>query len=129
LAAFAGLLWIPVSNGPDRGKVVHQVSRLVTLPDWQGMGLAMALVDKLGAEHKAEGKRLRTYPAHPSLIGAFDRSRCWTIIKKPGFRNAASATSTTSGLSKSVGGRPCATFEYCGEAASKASGLISGNKA
>jgi GNAT superfamily N-acetyltransferase len=32
-------------------------SRLVTLPDWQGIGLAMALIDVVGSAYKALGRR------------------------------------------------------------------------
>jgi len=116
LAAFAGLLWIPISQGKDRGKTISQVSRLVTLPDWQGLGLAMILVERLGAEHKAAGKRLRTYPAHPALIGSFRRSNVWRLTKQPGFTGPR-------GQSIQVGGRPCATFEYDGPTSEAPVGL------
>src|SRR5690606_16397261 len=85
-------------------------SRLVTLPDFQGLGLAFALIDRLGAGYAAAGKRLRTYPAHPALIRAFDRSKCWRIEKKPGFASKAS-TSTSDGIGWRAGARPCAVFE------------------
>lgn len=116
LASFAGLLWVPVSSGKAKGTVICQVSRLVTLPDWQGLGLAMVLVDALGAEHTAVGKRLRTYPAHPALITAFSKSKHWTQTKLAGFNAEL-------GLSN-MGGRPCATFEYCGPKAEKPCGLV-----
>jgi hypothetical protein len=35
----------------------------------------MILADTLGAAFKAQGHRLHTYPAHPSLVRAFDKSR------------------------------------------------------
>lgn len=117
LASLAALLWVPVSHGKDAGTVIIQVSRLVTLPDWQGLGLAMVLVDALGAEHTLAGKRLRTYPAHPSLISAFTRSKHWRQTKEAGFRQQA-------GKQLKVGGRPCATFEYCGPPAAMSSGLV-----
>jgi ABC-type lipoprotein export system ATPase subunit len=90
---------------------IYGMSRLVTLPDFQGMGLAFALADRLGAAFKAIGKRYNAYPAHPSLIRSFDRSPMWKLIKKPGFSTLNSATSTIAGK---IGGRPCATFQYCG---------------
>jgi ABC-type Mn2+/Zn2+ transport system ATPase subunit len=116
LASFAGLLWVPISQGKEKGQVICQVSRLVTLPDWQGLGLAMVLVDALGAEHTAAGKRLRTYPAHPALISAFTKSSHWRQTKESGFG---------SGKGKlQMGGRPCATFEYCGAASELPRGLV-----
>ena len=80
-AAFAGILHRPSSQGPGN---IKGVSRLVTLPDWQGLGLAFVLADQLGACYKAFGWRLRTYPAHPALIHSFDRSPRWALVSRPG---------------------------------------------
>ena len=63
---------------------IKGVSRLVTLPDYQGLGLAMILVDWLGAAYRAAGLRLHTYPAHPALVRSFDRSPNWVMRKRPG---------------------------------------------
>jgi len=109
LAAFAGLLHRPHPRVRD----VMGVSRLVTLPDWQGMGLAMALVDELGAAYKAVGKRLHTYPAHPALIRTFDKSKRWAMTKRPGQLVAGGRTGVVHAAAEA---RPCATFEYVGPA-------------
>lgn len=107
--AFAGVLHRPHPKVRD----VVGVSRLVTLPDFQGLGLAFALVDRLGAAYKATGKRLNTYPAHPALIRGFDKSKVWALMKKPGtFSN--SKTGPNSGRQGVFGGRPCAVFQYAG---------------
>jgi len=116
LAAFAGMLHMP----HPRVKDIMACSRLVTLPDWQGMGLAMALIDKVGAAYRGIGKRARTYPAHPALIRTFDKSPRWKLDKKPGFEHCSTRNSGTSGLSGVMGTRPCAVFEYCGEAMPRA---------
>lgn len=88
------------------------VSRLVTLPDWQGLGLAFSLVDALGAAHKAVNKRLLTNPMHPSLVRSFGRSRSWHMQRKPGF-NSTPARGAKKWL---VSMRPVSCFEYCGPA-------------
>lgn len=116
IVSFAGLVHRPMSRGAGKGhSLIFGVSRLVTLPDYQGLGLSFVLVDYLASIYKAVNKRLRTYPAHPALIRSFDRSAKWAIIKKP----AMSTTSRTGTLVGIVGGRPCAVFEYAGEAATK----------
>jgi ABC-type ATPase involved in cell division len=121
-ASFAGVLHKPHARAHD----IKGVSRLVTLPDYQGLGLAMILADTLGAAHKALGHRLHTYPAHPSLVRAFDRSKCWGMIKAPGvFLPATGATSSIEKMNKR---RPCATFVYRGDAMTleEAHALITG---
>lgn len=109
LAAFAGVLHRPHA----KAKNIKAISRVVTLPDWQGMGLAMVLIAKLGEALKALGLRLRNYPAHPSFVRAHDRSKVWRLEKRPGrFASPAGANSSVKGW----GGRPNAVYEYCGEA-------------
>jgi len=118
LAAFAGLLHQPISTR-DHGKPIWRVSRLVTLPDWQGLGLAFVLCDALGAEHSGAGLRLRTYPAHPALIRGFDRSPRWKLKQAPGRLGASNRRSQSSTKVGEMGGRPCAVFEYVGPASTE----------
>lgn len=108
-AAFAGVLHRPHA----KAKNIKGLSRLVTLPDWQGLGLALILAEKLGAAYHATGSRFRTYPAHPALIRAFGKWPSWGLTKRGGdFSARKGLTSTAVGT---FGGRPCATFEYIGE--------------
>lgn len=108
-ASFCGVLYRPHPHAQN----VYGISRSVTLPDWQGLGLAFALSDRVAGAYKAVGKRLRRSPAHPSLIRACDRSKVWSLIRKPGYVNNSNPHIATS---KGFGGRPCAVFEYCGTA-------------
>jgi ABC-type iron transport system FetAB ATPase subunit len=115
IASFAGLLHRPHPRSRD----ITGVSRLVTLPDWQGLGLAFVLVDTLGAAHKAIGRRLHTYPAHPALIHGFDKSANWTLIQRPGGGSPRSSTTTLEGSRKyaynpSGAHRATAVFSYVG---------------
>jgi ABC-type lipoprotein export system ATPase subunit len=119
LAAFSAIIPCPVSSGPDKGKAIWRISRLVTLPDFQGLGLAFALTDALGAEYKAKGQRLRNYPAHPALVRAHDKSPRWALIRAPG-QHSTKNTAGSTGTGK-MGGRPCAIFEYVGPAAGSCS--------
>jgi ABC-type Mn2+/Zn2+ transport system ATPase subunit len=122
-AAFGGMLHRPhPSNKGGKIAPVMGLSRLVTLPDWQGLGLAFVLTDNLAAAYKAIGKRFHTYPAHPSLIRSFDKSPQWTMIKKPGTYSSRDKVNnlfkpdSLMVLRKGFGGRPCAVFEYVGPA-------------
>jgi ABC-type uncharacterized transport system YnjBCD ATPase subunit/GNAT superfamily N-acetyltransferase len=114
--AFAGMLHRPHPKVDD----IMGCSRLVTLPDWQGLGLAFTLVDACGSAYKAIGKRLHTYPAHPSLIRAFDRSGSWSMksTTDASMKNI-DAKRKAEGKSAGMGGRPCAVFKYVGPAIDK----------
>lgn len=114
LAAFAGVLHRPHAHATN----IKGISRLVTLPDWQGLGLAFALVDTLGAAYTALDMRLHMTPAHPALTRSFDRSSRWEMRKRPGFRTSNRATKTGVG---NMGGRPCAVFGYVGPKMERAS--------
>ena len=108
-AAFCAVLYRPHPHTNN----VYGMSRTVVLPDWQGLGLAFALSDRIAAAYKAQGMRFRRNPAHPALTRACDRSKVWALVRKPGYvNNKNPKTATSSGF----GGRPCAVFEYCGPA-------------
>ncbi len=115
LASFAAMMHRPHPRVRD----IEGCSRLVTLPDWQGLGLALALIERVGAAYKAVGKRARTYPAHPALVRAFDRSPAWRLVQPPGeFRRVHREKSTLHRHDREggLGGRPCAVFEFAGDA-------------
>jgi hypothetical protein len=122
-AAFAGVLNRPVSKAQRTGQNLMGLSRLVTLPDWQGLGLAFVLTDTVAGAYKAVGRRFNTYPAHPSLIRSFDRSKNYQMIGRPGFKMSQRG-GTDRGrrnmaeqlTSWNAGSRPCATFRYIGPA-------------
>lgn len=104
-AVFAGVLHRPHAKVKD----IAGVSRVVTLPDFQGLGLAFVLMDALGGLFKAVGKRLHMYPAHPPFVRAMCRSSQWALIKRPG------RFSPKPGNVDGLGGRPCAVFRYTGQ--------------
>lgn len=110
-ASFGAMLHRPISRD-KHAQHIWGLSRLVTLPDWQGLGLAMVLSDALGSAYKARGERMHTYPAHPALIRSYDHSPKWGMVKKPG---TFSARGGETGIGWK-GSRPCAVFQYAGPA-------------
>ncbi len=107
-AVIAAMLYRPHA----KVKNIWGLSRIVTLPDYQGLGLAFVLMDMLAGAFSALGQRYRTYPAHPALIQAFNRSKDWALKKQPGMSNASSGKLRGGGLE--FGGRPNAVFEWIG---------------
>lgn len=110
LAAFGAVLYRPHATA----KNIWGLSRLVTLPDYQGLGLAFVLSDALGAALAACRQRMHTYPAHPALIRSFDRAAHWRLVKRPGI-HSTSTLRHKNGRAM-MGGRPNAVFGYCGPA-------------
>lgn len=112
--SFGGVLHRPHAK---RGNI-KGLSRLVTLPDWQGLGLAMCLTDRLGALYRGAGFSFNTYPAHPSLIRSFDKSPNWRMEKKPATFGAPRLSTYGGKKSREQFAwkpwRPCAVFTYCG---------------
>lgn len=119
IVGFAGIIYRPQSKNKNNKKPVYGVQRLVTLPDYQGIGIAFVLVNTIGSIYKALNKRLRTYPAHPGLIKSFYKSNEWELITRPGYKNNRNITSQHKGQSGPFGGRPNAVFEYVGETMDK----------
>lgn len=106
LAAFVAVLHRP------HPKVVNikGISRIVTLPDWQGLGLAFVLKNAIASAYKACGFRFRNYPAHPPYIRACARSPLWRADRLPQYsRRGINSVFTTPP-------RLCAVFEWIGQA-------------
>jgi hypothetical protein len=114
--AFAGVLHRPHA----KTKNIKGLSRIVTLPDWQGLGLAFVLTDTVAAAYRAQGMLFHTYPAHPALIRSFDKSPKWRLRKAPGIIGHHPGPNSDVGSSWHGGNRPNAVFSYVGEALSTA---------
>ena len=146
LASFMGVLHRP----HPRVKNLKAVSRVVTLPDYQGLGLSFALMERVASAYAAMGFRFRNYPAHPAFVRAH-RKEQWRMVKRAGkFSRKLGNTSTLRARAKVVkqenehgspigkmsklrhgSGRPCAVLEYVGEPMSdrvEAAKLIGGEK-
>jgi energy-coupling factor transporter ATP-binding protein EcfA2/GNAT superfamily N-acetyltransferase len=110
-AVFCAMLHRPHAKVHD----IWGLSRLVTLPDYQGLGVGPAVTDVIASAYKAVGRRFRTYPAHPALVRSFDKSPNWRLEKKPGIFSPKAGKTGSIG---DQGGRPCAVFEWVGSAMS-----------
>jgi GNAT superfamily N-acetyltransferase len=98
---------------PVIGKKKHwRISRIVTLPDYQGVGIGMRVVEAVADLHRAEGCRLNVTASHPALIAHCRGSPKWRAVNVmktgahhtdrfiPGYRGSA--------------GRAVVSFEYQG---------------
>jgi GNAT superfamily N-acetyltransferase len=58
-----------------------RISRLVTLPEFQGVGIGTRLAEAVGRMHAAEGKRVGIATGHPALVAHFRRSPRWRTVR------------------------------------------------
>jgi GNAT superfamily N-acetyltransferase len=100
---------------PVIGRRGHRrYTRIVTLPDYQGMGIGMRVVAAVASLHRAEGLRISVTSSHPALIRHCRRSADWkaTSVKKVGSRPHGSGR--FAGYRNSAG-RSVVSFEYLGQ--------------
>jgi GNAT superfamily N-acetyltransferase len=66
---------------PCIGRKRHwRISRIVTLPDYQGMGIGMGVAEAVARLHLGEGHRLNITASHPAVIGHCQRSAAWKTV-------------------------------------------------
>lgn len=126
-AVFAGILSFPhaVRSG-------WRVSRVVVLPDFQGIGLGNKFVEHIGGCFRATGKPFFIATAQPALVHYFAKSTLWRMSKKPGkntpHKGSVATAAAAGGLRKPhAGTRLTAGFEYLGPAnllAARALGVV-----
>ncbi len=89
-----------------------RISRIVTLPDYQGIGIGTAVAEAVADLHVQEGHRVNVTGSHPAVIAHCRRSPRWKIVdvKKTGSHGAQRFISNYRGSP----GRAVVSFEYVG---------------
>jgi energy-coupling factor transporter ATP-binding protein EcfA2 len=92
----------------------RRFTRIVTLPDYQGMGIGMKVVAAVASLHRAEGLRINVTSSHPALIRHCRHSPLWKTVN---VRKAGSSGRDRKRLKGYRGstGRAVVSFEYVGE--------------
>ena len=57
----------------------RRFARIVTLPDFQGIGIGMRAVAAVAELHRAEGHRVNVTSSHPALVRHCERSPLWRL--------------------------------------------------
>jgi GNAT superfamily N-acetyltransferase len=97
-----------------------RVSRIVTLPDYQGVGIGVALMEWCCQHYLDLKKRVSIVGTHPAIIRHCERSQSWRLsdIKRCGKRwNGTDDSPRSTGHTRAVAtssGRAVASFEYVG---------------
>jgi GNAT superfamily N-acetyltransferase len=90
----------------------RRFTRIVTLPDYQGIGIGMRAVAAVAELHRAEGLRISVTSSHPALIRHCRHSPLWraTNVRTAG----ASRRDAKLPNYRSAAGRAVVSFEYTG---------------
>ena len=91
-------------------KGVKRIQRLVTLPEFQGMGIGGKLLDVVAGNEAGRGFRVTITASHPAIIAHCGRSARWrfTDVKKTGSTRQQYGEREI----KCSAGRAVASFEF-----------------
>lgn len=89
----------------------RRVTRLVTLPDFQGIGIGTAFLEALGDYHRERGLRFGITSSHPSVVRHCERSTAWKTISV--LKTGRGGTQFGKKYAGSAG-RAVVSFEYLG---------------
>ena len=107
--AFAA--WLPFV-GRSRGSI-RRCTRIVTLPDYQGVGIGNALLEETAKYWIARGCRATIATSHPGMMASLNRSCRWRMIRAPALASPGGRSSVGGGADRSRAlARFTASFEY-----------------
>lgn len=111
-AAFCALL----HNAGHKG--VKRISRIVTLPDYQGVGIGAVLLREVAALTKRQGHRVTITTSHPAMAAHLNRSADWklTRLQREGTARDTGGGGKYAGLRKTRStGRSVVCAEFVGQ--------------
>ncbi|NQT15538.1 MAG: GNAT family N-acetyltransferase [Planctomycetes bacterium] len=89
-----------------------RVSRIVTLPDYQGIGIGTCILEAVAQLHREEGHRINCTASHPAMIAHWRKSPRWKVIGVS-KRGSAGVKGLVRGYRDSAG-RTVVSAEYVG---------------
>jgi GNAT superfamily N-acetyltransferase len=90
----------------------RRFARIVTLPDFQGIGIGMRVVAAVAELHRAEGHRINVTSSHPALVRHCARSTLWRLV---GVRKWDGGRRSAKFPKYRATGRTVISFEYVGK--------------
>lgn len=90
-----------------------RISRIVTLPDFQGVGIGMRVAEAVARLYRGHGDRISITASHPALVGHCARSRRWRTTRV--LKTGSGRTDRFIASYRSSCGRAVASFEYLGD--------------
>jgi len=113
LATWRGVPVAFCATLPLIGRRKHwRITRIVTLPDYQGIGIGLRVVEAVAGLHRRQGDRINITASHPAVLAHCAASPHWRTVQvlKSGARSARRFI----GNYRTSGGRAVASFEYLG---------------
>ncbi|MEO1497498.1 MAG: GNAT family N-acetyltransferase [Planctomycetota bacterium] len=95
----------------------RRFTRIVTLPDYQGIGIGMRTVAAVAELHREEGLRINVTSSHPALINHCRASPLWRAVNVNKTGQGSRRHRTAFRLYRSSAGRAVVSFEYVGREA------------
>lgn len=118
--AFASILPCPGLVGASR------ISRVVVLPDWQGVGVGRAFCRGMGELYRVQGRRMYLRTSHAMMIRSLQGDPTWEVsaVHRYGSSEAAGELAIPVGRSRvhCVSRRPGVSFIYVGPVAAPSLG-------
>ncbi len=103
---FVGVLHQP-HRATDNFK---RVTRIVTLPDYQGLGIGTQVLDSVASHYRANDYRITIVTSHPGLLRALNNNGAWQCIS--GLKRNAAHQGNKAMRDSGSQRRKTATFEY-----------------
>lgn len=108
-AVFLAMLPLQARRGRWR------ISRVVTLPDFQGLGLGTRMMESVAALYLAAGQRVNITASHPAVLRHCLRSPRWRLVGR--MPTGARRGFLAGGRYRTSQGRAVASFEFVGATA------------
>jgi GNAT superfamily N-acetyltransferase len=95
---------------PLIGRHKHwRITRLVVLPDFQGVGIGMRVAEAVAELHRTQGHRINITASHPAVLAHCRRSPRWRLVQ---LRRTGSRPSPRYNNYRGAPARPVASFEF-----------------
>ena len=97
----------------------YRAHRLVTLPDYQGVGVGNRFCDHLAGVYRSLGRAFFVTTAHPARVGTLSRNPLWTMTRRASFTGSGDsglADASGVGKMKRAATRLTSGFQYSGPA-------------